>query len=81
MPSNSINVIDFNRNQLPRRQKFKNGLGGYNSKKKPEYNFPKATPKLLREIRQKLREENQILWIKIIALTIIIVSVLIWWLI
>jgi len=70
-----------NRIILDKSTQFRKTLGGYGKNKKPEYNFPKATPKLLREIRQKLRKENQILWIKIIGFTIIIVSALIWWLI
>jgi len=48
MPSNSMNVINFNRNQLPQRDKFANRLGGYNSSKKTEYNLPKATTKQLK---------------------------------
>ena len=78
MPSNSMNVINFNRKQLPQRNKFVKRLGGYNANKKTEYNLPKATPKLLREIREKLKKENQVLWIKVIGLSTIIIISLVW---
>jgi len=78
MPSNSMNVINFNRKQLPQRDKFVNILGGYDKNRKPEYDLPKATPKQLRVIRNKLKKENQILWIKIIGSTVIIITALVW---
>ena len=78
MPSNSMNVINFNRKQLPQRDKFVNRLGGYGKNKKPEYDLPKSTQKQLRDIRNKLRKENQILWIKILGITAVIIIILIW---
>ncbi|MFP4845231.1 hypothetical protein [Winogradskyella sp. PE311] len=78
MPSNSINIINYNRKQLAQRDKFVNRLGGYGKNRKPEYNFPKASPKQLRDIRQKLKKENQLLWIKIIGLSIVIIIALVW---
>ncbi len=78
MPANSMNVINFNRKQLPQRDRFVNRLGGYGKNKKTEYNLPKATPKQLRDIRKKLKKENQLLWIKVIGLTLIICIALVW---
>ncbi|WP_299111212.1 hypothetical protein [uncultured Winogradskyella sp.] len=72
MPSNSMNVINFNRNQLPQRDRFVNRLGGYNSDKKTEYNLPKATTKQLKEIARRLKEERKIRMIKVVTLTIIL---------
>ena len=71
--SSSMNtIIKNNRKLLPQRDRFKNRLGGYNSKKKTEYNLPKATSKQLRDIRKKMRLERKIWWIKVITLTAII---------
>ena len=78
MPANSMTVINFNRKQLPQRDRFVNRLGGYGKNKKTEYNLPKATPKQLRDIRKKLKKENQLLWIKVIGLTLIICIALVW---
>jgi len=78
MPSNSMNVINFNRKQLPQRDKFMNRLGGYHKKGKVEYDFPKATPKQLSDIKKKLKKENQILLIKVTGLSIIIIIGLVW---
>ncbi|BAO76228.1 hypothetical protein WPG_1998 [Winogradskyella sp. PG-2] len=64
-----MNVINFNRKQLPQRDKFVNRLGGYNSDKKTEYNLPKASAKQLKAIAKRLREEQKSRMIKIILLT------------
>lgn len=72
MPANSMNVINFNRKQLPQRDKFINRLGGYNADKKTEYNLPKATAKQLKEIGKRLKEERKIRMIKIVLLTVIL---------
>ena len=63
---------------LDKSKRFRKTLGGYDKSRKTEYNLPKATPKQLREIRQKLKKENQILWIKVIGLTTIIIISLVW---
>lgn len=71
-----ITIIRNNRKLLPNRDKFKTRLGGYNSKKKTEYNLPKASEKQLREIRKRIQNENKIYWIKVVALTLIGVLIL-----
>ncbi|MFK7833040.1 MAG: hypothetical protein AB8B52_07180 [Winogradskyella sp.] len=70
MPSNSMNVITYNRGLLPKRDKFKNRLGGYNSDKKTEYNLPKATTKQLKNIRKRLKEERKARMFKLIVYTV-----------
>ncbi|MBT8244637.1 MAG: hypothetical protein HKP48_07490 [Winogradskyella sp.] len=73
MGSASMNtVIENNRKLLPKRDKFKNRLGGYNSNKKTEYNLPKATSKQLRDIKKRMLQERKIWWIKVIVLTVIL---------
>tara|TARA_R110002049_G_scaffold168115_1_gene334549 strand:- start:199 stop:480 length:282 start_codon:yes stop_codon:yes gene_type:complete len=72
MPANSMNVINFNRKQLPQRDKFINRLGGYNPDKKTEYNLPKATAKQLKEIGKRLKEERKVRMFKIILLTVVV---------
>ncbi|EDP71498.1 hypothetical protein FBALC1_03402 [Flavobacteriales bacterium ALC-1] len=73
-----ITILKNNERMMGKRTKFKKTLGGYGKNRKTEYNFPKATPKQLREIRQKLKKENQILWIKILGITVIIIISLVW---
>lgn len=72
MPSNSMNVINFNRKQLRQRDKFINRLGGYNPDKKTEYNLPTATTKQLKIIRKRLQEERKVRMIKVVVLTVIL---------
>lgn len=63
---------------LDKSKRFKKTVGGYGKNRKTEYNFPKASPKQLRDIRQKLKKENELLWIKIIGLSIVIIIALVW---
>lgn len=72
MPSNSMNVITYNRNLLPQRDKFKNRLCGYDPDKKTAYNLPKATSKQLREIRNRLREEHKSRMLTVVIVTLIV---------
>lgn len=54
-------VLKNNRNLLSnhKREKFKNTLGTYTKRKKLEYNFPKASPQLLKSIRDRMIFENE----------------------
>ena len=72
MSSNSIHVINFNRNQLSKREKFKYTLGGYKEGKTTEYNLPKATVKQLKRIRKRLIEERKIRMFKVVVVTLIL---------
>ena len=79
MAIQAMNTAIKNNNLMrPKREKFKRTLGGYGKNRNPEYNLPKATPKQLRAIRKKLKKENQILWIKVIGLSTIIIIALVW---
>lgn len=57
---------------LDKSKRFRKTLGGY-SNKRAQYDFPKATPKQLTGIRKKLKKENQLLWIKVIGLSSLII--------
>ncbi|MCB0445690.1 MAG: hypothetical protein KDC68_08595 [Gelidibacter sp.] len=54
-----IAIIKNNEKMRSSRKKFKKTLGGYGSHSKPEYNFPKATPEILQEIRERLKKEQK----------------------
>lgn len=73
MTANSMMTsVRNNLNQLPKRDKFKNRLGGYNSEKRTEYNLPKASTKQLNDIRKRLKEERTNRMMKVIVLTIVL---------
>lgn len=66
-----MTIIKNNRKLLPQRDRFKTKLGGYNKTKKTEYNLPKATKKELNTIAKKIKTEQRIADIKVVALTIV----------
>ncbi|WP_458628911.1 hypothetical protein [Winogradskyella sp. PC D3.3] len=73
-----ISFIKSNRSiMLDKSKRFRKTLGGYGLKRKTEYNLPKATPEQLKAIRQKLKKENQLFWIKFIGLSILVMGGLI----
>ena len=80
MAIQAMNIAIKNNNLMRRtkRVKFKKTLGGYGKNRKTEYDLPKATSKQLRDIRQKLKKEYQLLWIKIIGFSTIIILGLVW---
>ena len=49
---------------LDKSKRFRKTLGGYNKRIKIEYSFPEATPEYLLEIKNKLKKENQMIWLK-----------------
>ncbi|MBF8148476.1 hypothetical protein ITJ86_01120 [Winogradskyella sp. F6397] len=63
---------------LDKSKRFRKSLGGYDRKRKFKNNFPKATPAQLETIRQKLRKENQMLWLKVIGLSVFVIGGLLW---
>ena len=74
-----ISIIKSNKSIiLDKSQRFRKTLGGYGKAGKTEYNLPKATPIQLNEIRKKLKKENQLLWVKVIGLYIIVIFALVW---
>ena len=46
-----ISSLKNNEKMRSKRTKFKNTLGGNNSESKTEYNFPEATPEMLKKLR------------------------------
>lgn len=66
-----ITSLKNNEKMRTKRIKFKH-VPGKRSGIKPQYDFPKATPEMLIEIRDKLRKENRIRMTKIIVVTIIV---------
>ena len=85
--SGSMNIVmKNNRNLLSntKREKFKNALGSYSEGEKPEFNLPKASPQLLKAIREKMifdneqrqRKKNIVFAFIIIALITLLVTVL-----
>lgn len=74
-----ISTLKSNKNvMLDKSRRFRKTLGGYGKNRKTEYDFPKATPEQLKAIREKLKKENQLLWIKVIGLSAIIIIGVIW---
>ncbi|WP_339754519.1 hypothetical protein [uncultured Winogradskyella sp.] len=73
-----ITILKNNDRMMHKRTKFKKTFGGYGKNRKTEYDLPKATPKQLRDIRQKFKEENQLLLLKVIGFSTIIILGLVW---
>ena len=74
-----ISTIKSNKRiMLDKSKRFRKTLGGYNKNRKVDYDFPKATPEYLEEIRRKLKKENRILWIKITVISIVIIGCLLY---
>ncbi|WP_111682092.1 hypothetical protein [Winogradskyella tangerina] len=64
--------VKNNLNQLSKRKKLKNRLGGYDPKAKQEYNLPKASTKELSAIAKRLQEEHKTRMTKVIIVTAIL---------
>lgn len=58
--SSMMDSIKNNEKQRKRRQHFdKDKTGGFGEVDKPDYNFPEATPQVLREIRNKMEQQRR----------------------
>lgn len=68
-----------NRSLLNKREKFKRRLG-YSYSGKPEYDFPKSRPHILRQIKARLIEERKqrtkIRFIVFITISIVLITLL-----
>ena len=64
--------LNNNRKLLPKRDRFKSTLGGFNSENKTEYNLPKATSKQLRDIRKRLQAERKNRLVKTVVITAVL---------
>jgi len=81
--SGSMNIVmKNNRNLLKKRKKFVNTLGGYDSSKKTEYNFPESNKRVLRDVREKVKHENKEIFKKRVIvfsfLVILLISTLVY---
>ncbi|PNQ75272.1 hypothetical protein C1T31_03835 [Hanstruepera neustonica] len=70
----AITAIKNNKGLLSQRDKLKNTLSSVNNKK-VEFKKTKASPQVLREIRERLRQEQQDRKRKIITIFSVIMSV------
>ncbi|WP_282041135.1 hypothetical protein [Winogradskyella flava] len=73
-----ITILKNNEKMRSKREKFKRTLGGYGKKGKTEYNLPKATPEQLLKIRERLKKENKIMWLKVVGISTVIIIALVW---
>lgn len=72
----SMNVVlKNNRKLLPKRDKFKTSLGGYKFNKL-EFDLPTATPKKLRDIKVRLKEERKKRQTKIVIVFSLLLGIL-----
>lgn len=66
---------------LDKSKRFRKTLGGYDKNRKRNYDFPEATPEMLLEIWKKLKRQQNILWLKISAVSTLVITILVWMLI
>ncbi|AXT20875.1 hypothetical protein D7030_11060 [Flavobacteriaceae bacterium AU392] len=81
MSFGSANIVLKNNRDLLKKHRRKNTfLGGYSYNGKPEYDFPKSRPHVLRQIKARLIEERKqrtkIRFIVFIAISIVLVTLL-----
>ncbi len=70
-----ISTVKSNKSiMLDKSKRFRKTLGGYNKHRKVEYSFPEATPEYLLEIKNKLKKENQMIWLKTTVTFIIVLG-------
>jgi hypothetical protein len=63
---------------LNKSKRFRKTLGGYGKSRIIEYDFPKATPQQLSNIRAKIKKETQILWTKVVVVSSVVIIFIIW---
>ena len=74
-----ISVVKSNKSiMLDKSKRFRKTQGGYGKNKKVEYDFPEATPEVLKEIKIKIKMEKRQLWIKVIILSMALIGGFIW---
>ena len=67
-----------NKIKLDKSKRFRKTLGGYNKKKKVEYNLPTATPEQLENIRARIKKDNRLLWLKVVIVSKLVITALVW---
>lgn len=71
-----ISILKSNKSiRLIKENRFKSAAK-WGEIKKTEYDFPKATPQLLREIRQRLKRERKQLFFKRLIVFVTIISII-----
>ena len=77
MAIQAMNTVIKNNNLMRlKREKFKKTFGGYGKNVKPKFDLPRATPKMLKNIRKQIRDDNKFNTLKIIAVTIVLCLIL-----
>ncbi|MEZ4801929.1 MAG: hypothetical protein R2797_04090 [Gelidibacter sp.] len=72
-----ITSLKNNGRRHKRIQFDKDKVGGYGNSEKVEFDFPKATPQMLQQIREKLQKERRRRFYRQVAVLTIILIVLI----
>lgn len=68
-----ITSLKNNSRQKKRAHFDKNSTGGYGDYQKPEYNFPEATPQVLRQVREKMENQKKVFQRKAIIVGILFI--------
>ena len=63
---------------LDKSRHFRKTLGGYDKKRSKLNDYPKATEAQLSEIRERMKRDNRILWIKVISIALVVSTILVW---
>lgn len=78
-----LSVIKSNKSiMLDKSKRFRKTLGGYDAKEKSKFNFPEATPQMIKELRLRLIKENkqrrlkQLLLLGVILIGLVIMLIL-----
>lgn len=59
--------------RLDKSKHFRSTLGGYGTKKKTEYHFPKASPQNLKAIRARLKAEQRSSLLRTLIITFLVI--------
>lgn len=63
---------------LNQSKRFRKTLGGFNKQRQSTGNLPNAIPQQLKEIRERIKREKKLLWIKVMMLSVLIIGILVW---
>jgi hypothetical protein len=62
---------------LDKTKHFRKTIGRYGKKEKQEYSFPKVTLQILKEIKEKVKQENKQIFKKRLALFLVVVGLIV----
>ena len=63
---------------LNQSKRFRKTIGGNNKQRQSTGNLPNAIPQQLKEIRERIKREKKLLWIKVMMLSVLIIGILVW---